>query len=68
MDWRRPIEQQKPVAPSAGVRRDAHVSAANPDFAHSEDYRRAAGNPDLMPLALQANSLREQLRREGRKL
>jgi hypothetical protein len=64
MDWRRPIDEQKPVAPAAQGR----AEKAHSDFAHSEDYRRAAGNPDLMPLALQANALREQLRREGRKL
>lgn len=64
MDWRRPIEQQKPVATAAQGR----ANRSSDDFAHSEDYRRAAGNPDLMPLALQASTLREQLRREGRKL
>lgn len=64
MDWRRPIEQQKPVASAARWR----AEKARSDFAHSDYYRRAAKNPDLMPLALQASTLREHLRREGRKL
>lgn len=38
------------------------------DFAHSEEYRRAGRDPEMLELALQASALREHLRREGRKL
>ena len=64
MDWRLPIEQQKPVAPSATER---HAEQA-PSFIDSDEYRRAERDPDLIELAIQARAFRESLRREGRKL
>ena len=62
MDWRLPIEQQNPVSPSATERANEPVLS----FVDSDEYRRAARNPDLMPLAIEARAIRESLRRERR--
>ena len=64
MDWRVPIDQQKPVAPSATERADDRAAS----FIESDEYRRAERDPDLIELAIQARAFRESLRREGRKL
>ncbi|MGK2877786.1 MAG: hypothetical protein ACSLFF_04315 [Solirubrobacterales bacterium] len=64
MDWRLPIDQQKPVAPSAAEHADRRATS----FIDSDEYRRADRNPDLIELAIQARAYRESLRREGRKL
>jgi hypothetical protein len=62
MDWRLPIDQQKPVAPSATERHaETHAS-----FIESDEYRRAAGDPDLIELAIQASALRESLLHDRR--
>ncbi|MGH2959031.1 MAG: hypothetical protein ACRDKE_05460 [Solirubrobacterales bacterium] len=63
MDWRLPIEQQKPVSPSAAERPSDRPAS----FIDSDEYRRAARDPDLVALAIQARSYRENLRREGRR-
>ena len=62
MDWRLPIDQQKPVSPSASQR----SSDSPASFIDSDEYRRAARDPDLVALAIQALSYRESLRREAR--
>ena len=62
MDWRLPIDQQKPVSPSAQRPSDRPAS-----FIDSDEYRRAARDPDLVALAIQARSYRESLRREARR-
>lgn len=64
MDWRRPIDQQDPVAqrPRALTQRCAF------DLADSAEYRQAGGDPRLLEFAVQALALRERLRREGHKL
>jgi hypothetical protein len=64
MDWRLPIEQQKPVAASATERH----GEPHPNFIDSDEYRRANRDPDLIELAIQARAYRESLRHEGRKL
>jgi len=64
MQWRLPIDQQKPVAPSATERH----AAPGTSFIESDEYRRAERDPDLLELAIQARAYRESLRREGRKL
>jgi hypothetical protein len=64
MDWRQPIEQQRPVAPAANERAEAHPTG----FTDSDEYRRAGGDPDLLEFAIQARAYRERLRREARKL
>lgn len=63
MDWRRPIEQQKPVAAQ-----DAPRPRRNGGATRADDLRRAGTDPELLELALQAHAFTEQLRREGRKL
>jgi hypothetical protein len=62
MDWRRPIEQQKPVAEHAvtAMRRRERMAA--------DDIRRAGSDPQMLELAVQARAYTERLRREGRKL
>lgn len=62
MDWRLPIDQQKPVSQSA-IEPPGDRPAS---FIDSDEYRRAARNPDLMALAIQARSYRESLLREAR--
>jgi hypothetical protein len=64
MQWRLPIDQQNPVAPSAAER---HAEPKT-SFIDSDEYRRAQRDPDLLELAIQARAYRESLRREGRKL
>ncbi|MBJ7353240.1 MAG: hypothetical protein JHC98_00290 [Thermoleophilaceae bacterium] len=59
MDWRRPIEQQVPVAPSASERPEPVIS-----FIDSDEYRRAAGDPEMIEFAIQARVLRESLLHE----
>lgn len=61
MDWRLPIEKQSPVAPSATERPEPVIS-----FIDSDEYRRAAGDPELIELAIQARALRESLLHERR--
>jgi hypothetical protein len=65
MEWRRPIEEQKPFAagPSHGLRPQ---KPSTDDFAHSPEYRAAAGNPALYELAVRANAYKERLLREAR--
>lgn len=67
MDWRKPIEQHKPVA-SPSATSSTQSATDELDFAHSDEYRRAGSDPEMLELALQASALREHLRREGRKL
>lgn len=67
MDWRKPIEQHRPVA-SPSATGNSRPATDELDFAHSEEYRRAGRDPEMLELALQASALREHLRREGRKL
>ena len=64
MDWRLPIEQQKPVSPAATERPSDRPAS----FIDSDEYRRADHDPELMEFAIQARSYREGLRREGRNL
>jgi hypothetical protein len=64
MDWRLPIEQQKPVAPSATERH----AEQNSSFIESDEYRSAARDPDLIEHAIHARAIRESMRHEGRKL
>jgi hypothetical protein len=59
MDWRRPIEQQKPATRST-QRRGRTIAA--------DDLRRAGRDPDMLEFAIQARAYTERLRREGRKL
>jgi hypothetical protein len=67
MDWRRPIEQQKPVAPATP--QSAQGSQAQNDrWLDSDEYRRATRNPDLIEHAIQARAYTERLRREARGL
>jgi hypothetical protein len=62
MDWRLPIDQQKPVAQPAAARHAERGAS----FIESDEYRRAAGDPDLIELAFQANAFRESLLQERR--
>jgi hypothetical protein len=62
MDWRVPIDQQSPVAPSASERNAEPIIS----FIDSDEYRRAAGDPKLITLAIRARALRESLLHERR--
>lgn len=64
MDWRKPIDEQKPlVAPGAPCR--PHRTAPE---APADDLRRAGRDPQMLELAFQARAYAERLRREGRRL
>jgi hypothetical protein len=64
MDWRRPIEQQKPVSPSA-----IEPASDRPErFIDSDEYRAAHRDPDLVALAIQARAYRESLNPDGHRL
>lgn len=65
MDWRRPIDQQKPVSSAALGRSDA---VPRIDFVGSAEYRAADRNPDHIELAIRARAYRERSLREGRRL
>jgi hypothetical protein len=68
MDWRRPIEQQNPVSPSAHEPAVQHPVVNTPSFIDSAEYRRALRNPDLAEYAIQAQAYAERLRRDSRGL
>ena len=59
MDWRRPIEEQKPMS----TPRSLDPKAVRESFARSPEYRAAQGRPELYELALRANAYKERLRR-----
>jgi hypothetical protein len=62
MEWRRPIDQQKPVAqPAAPPRR-----GKRDDFTQSAEYRAAGSDPRLLEFALRARAYTERLRRDIR--
>jgi hypothetical protein len=63
MDWRRPIDQQKPVAPPAAPPAAERVQD---DFAHSAEYRATGGDPRMLELAMRARAYTERLRRDIR--
>ncbi|MFT4049479.1 MAG: hypothetical protein QM648_06520 [Solirubrobacterales bacterium] len=65
MDWRRPIEQQKPVSPA--VSGDTESPRINASFVDSEEYRAAGSNPDHIEFAIRARAYREQLAHEGKR-
>lgn len=61
MEWRRPIDQQKPVAQPAMPRR-----GKRDEFTQSAEYRAAAGDPRMLEFAIRARAYTERLRRETR--
>lgn len=63
MDWRRPIEQQKPVAATT-----QHDGSTRRRRGADDDLRRVSRDPDMLEHALQARAYTERLRREGRLL
>jgi hypothetical protein len=62
MDWRLPIDQQSPVAPSAAERHAEPVIS----FIDSDEYRRTAGDPKMINFAIRARALRESLMQDRR--
>jgi hypothetical protein len=68
MDWRRPIEQQNPVSPSAHEPAVQQPAVSTPGFVDSDEYRRALRNPDMAEYAIQARAYTERLFRDARGL
>jgi hypothetical protein len=64
MDWRRSIEHQNPVSPSAHESVGHRALDASENIMNSDEFRKAARDPDLISLALQAKSYAVRMHHE----